>query len=197
MAQQKSFHHGDLKRTLSDVALSLLDQYGVAGVTIRAIARAAGVSHSAPVNHYKDRRALLTAIAEQQFKIISDDIERSLSRTSNDADQRIEAIAHSLMDYGFQYPNRYQLLWRSDLIDHEDKDLLSIMDAVYDQLCAAIELTAPNVKFDKHTIAVALWSMVHGYVDMRLSGMFVPMNDEISGTSRRDAMIRFFLNSLT
>ncbi|MBL4791169.1 MAG: helix-turn-helix transcriptional regulator [Kordiimonadaceae bacterium] len=61
MVKSHSFHHGDLKRTLFSVAVSLLDQHGVSGVTIRAVARSAGVSHGAPVNHYKDRRALLTA----------------------------------------------------------------------------------------------------------------------------------------
>ena len=67
MAKSNSFHHGDLKRSLIDVAISLLDQHGIPGVTIRAVARGAGVSHSAPVNHYKDRRALLTAITQVQF----------------------------------------------------------------------------------------------------------------------------------
>ena len=197
MTKAKSFHHGNLKRTLFDVAVSLLDQHGAAGVTIRAVARAANVSHSAPVNHYKDRSALLTEIAKQQFELISDKINKSVSCTSNDPLLRIEAIAQALMDYGFEYPHRYQLLWRSDLINHKDDDLISVMDAVYDELCANIELAALNVKFDKHTIAVALWSMVHGYLDMRHSGMFMALDDKISRTPRRDAMVKFFLNSLS
>ena len=196
MTQAKSFHHGDLKRTLFDVAVTLLDQHGAGGVTIRAVARAASVSHSAPVNHYKNRRALLTAIAKRQFELISDKINKSLSHTANDPRQRIEVIAQTLMDYGFEYPHRYQLLWRSDLINHEDDELLKVMDAVYKQLCAAIELAVPNAKFDIHTIAVALWSMVHGYVDMRHSGMFVPMNDEETNTPRSDSIIKFFLSNL-
>jgi len=196
MTKAKSFHHGNLKRTLFDVAVSLLDQHGAAGVTIRAVARAANVSHSAPVNHYKDRSALLTEIAKQQFELISDKINKSLSLSANDPRQRIEVIAQTLMDYGFEYPHRYQLLWRSDLINHEDDELLKVMNAVYKQLCAAIELAEPNAKFDKHTIAVALWSMVHGYVDMRHSGMFVPMNDEVTNTPRSDAIVKFFLNNL-
>ena len=67
MAQLKPFHHDDLKRVLFDVELARLDEHGAGGVPMRAVAKAAGVSHGAPVNHYKDRRALLTALAKAQF----------------------------------------------------------------------------------------------------------------------------------
>ncbi len=196
MADTKTFHHGDLKRVLFSAAMKLLDQHGAGGVTIRAVARAAGVSHGAPVNHYKDRRALLTAIARHQFELIRTRIDRALEKAGNDPKIRARVFAEILMDFGFEFPHRYQLLWRSDLIDHEDPHLLTIMDAVYDQLCEEIAAIPSRVKIDKDTIAVSLWSMVHGYVDMRLSGMFVPLNDELSGQPRREAMLDLFFSTL-
>ncbi|MBL4637602.1 MAG: TetR/AcrR family transcriptional regulator [Kofleriaceae bacterium] len=196
MAKPNSFHHGDLKRVLFDVAVSLLDQHGVSGVTIRAVAREAGVSHSAPVNHYKDRRALLTAIAQAQFEIILEDIESALLKTPTNQKDRVEVFADAMIKFGFRYPHRYQLLWRGDLIDHEDPQLLSAMDKIYDQLCDEIDRAAPRAKVDRDTVAVALWSMVHGYIDMRLSGMFAPLDDKETGKPRHRAMLDLFLTVL-
>ena len=196
MAETKTFHHGDLKRVLFEAAISLLDQHGAGGVTIRAVARAAGVSHGAPVNHYKDRRSLLTAIATHQFKLIRKRIDSALERAGSDPKVRARVFAEILMDFGFEFPHRYQLLWRADLIDHEDTELLTIMDGVYDQLCDEIAAIPSRTQNDKDTIAVALWSMVHGYVDMRLSGMFVPLNDGLSGRPRREAMLDLLFSAL-
>jgi len=196
MVKSNSFHHGDLKRTLLDVAVSLLDQHGVSGVTIRAVARSAGVSHSAPVNHYKDRRALLTAIAQGQFNTILKEIETALLEAPTEPKDRIAVFANTIIDFGFKYPHRYQLLWRGDLIDHEDPALLVVMDSIYDQLCYEIERAVPGANVDKDTVAVALWSMLHGYVDMRLSGMFSPANDKATDKPRRYAMVELFLTVL-
>ncbi|MFT6093002.1 MAG: AcrR family transcriptional regulator [Pseudohongiellaceae bacterium] len=196
MTKSNTFHHGDLKRALIDVAVTLLDQHGVTGVTIRAVAREAGVSHSAPVNHYKDRRALLTAIAQDQFEIILKDIEFSLLEAPNNQKDRIEVFANTMIEFGFRYPHRYQLLWRGDLIDHADPRLLAVMDSIYDQLCDEIERNMPQATVDRDTIAVALWSMWHGYIDMRLSGMFLPLDDEVTGKPRHRAMLDLFLTVL-
>jgi AcrR family transcriptional regulator len=196
MTKSNTFHHGDLKRALIDVAVTLLDQHGVTGVTIRAVAREAGVSHSAPVNHYKDRRTLLTAIAQDQFEIILKDIEFSLLEAPNNQKDRIEVFANTMIEFGFRYPHRYQLLWRGDLIDHADPRLLAVMDSIYDQLCDEIERNMPQATVDRDTIAVALWSMWHGYIDMRLSGMFLPLDDEVTGKPRHRAMLDLFLTVL-
>jgi AcrR family transcriptional regulator len=192
MTQIKPFHHGDLKRVLFDAALALLDEHGAGGVTIRAVAKAAGVSHGAPVNHYKDRRALLTALAKAQFDTLLTEIVTRLADLNDESGSGIEIFASAMMDFGFRYPNRYRLLWRADLIDHAEPELLEIMDGIYDRLCAEFSKAVPTRKFDKDTYAVALWSMVHGYVDMRLSGMFEPLNDSISGAPRGEAIIDMF-----
>lgn len=197
MAKQKSFHHGDLKRALFEVAMSLLDEHGESGVTIRAVAREAGVSHSAPVNHYKDRRALLTAIVQSQFEIILEDIEQALLKAPNSQSDRVEVFADTLIQFGFRYPHRYHLLWRGDLIDHEAPQLLAVMDNIYDQLCDEIERSSTKMKVDSDTVAVALWSMLHGYIDMRLSGMFSALDDKKTGTPRHRAMVDLFLTILS
>lgn len=196
MNKIKPFHHGSLKRVLFDVALARLDEHGIAGVTIRAVAKAAGVSHGAPVNHYKDLRTLLTAIAKAQFDTLLTEINTRLEELNDEPGPRIEIFANAMIDFGFRYPHRYRLLWSTDVIDHSDTELLSVMDKIYDQLCSEFLKTVPGEIFDKDTYAVALWSMIHGYVDMRLSGMFEPLNDSISGAPRGEAIIDLFKSFL-
>ncbi len=66
------------------------------------------------------------------------------------------------------------------------------MDRMYDMLCDEFTKAMPGREFDTDTYAVALWSMLHGYVDMRLSGMFEPKNDSVSDTPRGEAIIDLF-----
>jgi AcrR family transcriptional regulator len=192
MSKKQSFHHGDLKRVLFDVALTLLDRDGVDGVTIRAVAREAGVSHGAPVNHYRDRKALLTALAQRQFETILCSIEEGLSDAAGGSRVWIDVFGKAMLDFGFNFPNRYKLLWRGDLIDLQDAELSTVMDQIYDQLCDEIERAMPQSEFDRDTVAIAFWSMVHGYLDMRLSGMFVSLNDKVSGKPRDAALLDLF-----
>ena len=192
MAKDKPFHHRNLKEALHDAALSLLDAGGISAVTIRAVAREVGVSHAAPVNHYKDRQSLLTAIAVQQFQTILADVEERLGISGLSAAERIEAIPSAMLDYGLKHPNRYQLLWRRDLIDYADPHIVKITDQIYDWLCDEIQQGIPESTFDRDTVAIALWSMVHGYVDMRQNGMFLEKSDTVNGLPRQRAMLDVF-----
>ena len=192
MPKDKPFHHRNLKEALHDAALSLLDAGGVSAVTIRAVARAVGVSHAAPVNHYKDRQSLLTAIAAKQFQNILADIENQLGKSKLSSAERIEAIPEAMLNYGLKHPNRYQLLWRRDLIDYADPGIVEVTDRIYDGLCEEIQKAIPESAFDRDTVAIAMWSMVHGYVHMRQNGMFLEKSDTVNGLPRQRAMLDLF-----
>lgn len=185
MVQTNSFHHGDLKRALLDAGFSLLDGNGIEAVTIRAVAREAGVSHAAPKNHFPSRSALLTAMAEVVFRDLLEQISQNLRLTTTN---RVQVIADALIDFGLEFPARYQMIWSKDLVDHENTLLLAVMDEIYDLLCAEIK-SCNNDEFDVDTHAVALWSMVHGYVDLRLKGVFEDKKDMKNKLPRRRAIL--------
>ncbi len=92
------------------------------------------------------------------------------------------------------YPNRYRLLWHTGLVNHNDPQLLDVMDQFYDACCAEIAGAGMCPERDVETVAIALWSMVHGYTDLRLTGMFEEKNDNVSGCPRLEAMLDMFLN---
>src|SRR5215813_10430287 len=67
-----AYHHGDLRRALLDATLRLVEEHGPQGFTLRAAARAAGVSPGAPYHHFADKDALLAAVAEEGFELFGD-----------------------------------------------------------------------------------------------------------------------------
>jgi len=196
MTKATPFHHGNLRKALLDASRTLLDENGPDGVTIRAVARATGVSHAAPVNHFRDRRALLTSISVQLFDELHQEVEQRAPTSNSDPADMIAAFAEALIDYGLRYPNRYQLLWRRDLVDNDDQNLTASMDIIYARLIERIEALPGSKPFDQHTIAIALWSLVHGYVSLRYDGNFEQKTDNVSGKLRKVAIVDLFKKAL-
>lgn len=183
------FHHGDLRRALLEASLAVLDESGPDAVTIREVARRTGVSHAAPVNHFRDRKVLLTEIASRLFGELSLEIELAIARGGSSPRERIAAFADGLIRFGLSRPNRFRMLWRRDLVDHGNPELARAMDGIYDQLVAEILAADQAQSSDPDTLAVALWSMAHGYVSLRLDGNLKANSDRVTGQARFDAMV--------
>lgn len=190
------YHHGNLRSALLSAALETLDERGCEAVTIRSVARDAGVSHAAPANHFEDRRALLTALAASIFAGLRDDIELRLEDASLSATGRLAVFARCLYGLGLDYPYRYELLWRHDLIDRDSPMLTEVMDGIYERLVAELRSAAnSSVDRDYETPATALWSLTHGYVSMRHNGVFVEKRDASNGRKRFETMLDMLLAS--
>lgn len=196
MAEKKSFHHGDLKRALLDAALRLIDAETVSGVTIRAVAKATGVSHAAPIKHYSDRRQLLTAAADVVFGEIVALTHERLETSEQPVRERLISTAYVLYEYALDHPNRYEFIWRRDLVDHDNPDLLTTMNKLYYGYNMSVDESAWETEFDHDTLAVMIWSLVHGYVDLRMKGMFEERQDLKTGQDRLQAMIDLLRDAL-
>ena len=186
------YHHGHLRPALLSAAFTLLDRSGLESVTIRAVAREIGVAHSAPANHFKDRKALLTAMATEVFGDLGEVITAQLAHGSSiakleDRRARVGVFAETLINFGLSHPHRYRLLWRRDCLDDTDLDLQNGMDQIYDALLA--ELGASETGRSEETDAIALWSMLHGYISMRLDGNLIAKSDSVSGVARHQAIV--------
>jgi AcrR family transcriptional regulator len=192
MTKDRQLYHGDLKLALLRAARDLLDEVGETGVGVRAVARKVGVSHAAPVNHFKDRGTLLTALTAELIDDIRVDIDKRLKTVSEDPVARIEAIANAFIDYGARYPNRYSLLWSYDVVDHESEMMRSRTDVIYELICDEIDKLTSGRNVDRDTIAIGLWSMVHGYVDLKIVGMFEDRTDSVTGEDRPKALVKMF-----
>lgn len=181
--------HGDLRLELLREGLSLLDQKGIEGVTIRAVARNVGVAHSAPANHFPSRQAMLTAIATIVFTDLADQTTDAISQLSAKPEQAIQAFAETCFQFAFKNPHRYQLLWQRQLIDQDDPELEVQMDRVYAALLSMLQPDQANHRVDIETDAIAIWSMIHGYISMRLDGNLVAAQDTVAKLPRHKAIL--------
>jgi AcrR family transcriptional regulator len=189
-----SYHHGNLRDELLRCAFEMLDSGGADAITIRAVARAAGVAHSAPVNHFPSKQALLTSLAASIFHALAEEVTKALGAGTMEYPEVIRTFANTVVEYALAHPNRYRLLWRRDLLD--DHELSVATNRMYGLLIEKLGTDKRVRKTSIETRAIALWSMVHGYVIMRLDGNFVEKNDEINGLPRQHAIVEAILEGL-
>lgn len=196
ISARHSYHHGNLREELLRCAFEMLESDGAEAITIRAVARAAGVAHSAPVNHFPNKQALLTSLAASIFHALAEEVTNGLKTGPMKYPDVIRTFANTITDYALAHPNRYRLLWRRDLLDDHDSELSAAMDRIYGLLIEKLGKDKRVRKTSVETRAIALWSMVHGYVTMRLDGNFVEKNDEINGLPRQEAIVEAILEGI-
>ena len=188
--------HGDLRKELLKQGLLLLDNKGIEGVTIRAVARNAGVGHSAPANHFSTRQEMLTAIAAIIFADLADLSTKAIADLSDKPEEAILAFAETCCQFAFDTPNRYQLLWQRQLIDQENPALASEMDRVYSALLSLLRKDQVTHRVDIETDAIAIWSMIHGYISMRLDGNLVAAEDTVTNLPRHKAILLSLIDGI-
>jgi AcrR family transcriptional regulator len=190
-----TYHHGNLRQELIAAALLLLDDEGIEGVGVRQIARKVGVAHSAPANHFKNKRALFTALATEIFRDLLKSLKTRCQRRPT-LRESIHDFCEAMLAFGLQYPNRYMVMWRRDCSDSNDPELNAAMEAVYQELLAILSAQVKQKEVDLESQAIALWSLIHGYTSLRLDGNLSTGQDSVAGISRSSAIIEVMLDGL-
>lgn len=190
---KKGHHHGSLKQALVEAALELLDSGGVEAVTIRATARGAGVSHAAPVNHFADLRALLTAVAIHCFEELNQAIAETGYRQLPDPREQMMAFIDAFHNYGLAKPNRYRLMWRRDMLDENDPKLNGMTGGLFGLVAKTVEALGEPPGISTMSRVVAACSIIHGYILLRIDGNFLGFNDEKTDRPRHLAIIEALL----
>jgi len=111
-----AYHHGALRDALIEAAESILIRQGIQGLTLRASAREAGVSHAAPKNHFGDVMGLLSDLAAVGFARFRAAMEAHI-RKSDPAPARLEAIGRGYVSFARTHPDLFLLMFRSERLD--------------------------------------------------------------------------------
>src|SRR4029079_4560213 len=156
-----SYHHGDLKAVILAEPAVLVAERGADGVSLRELARAAGVSHAAPAHHFTDRRGLFTALATEGFQLLAPAL------TAARPDFVDAALAY--VRFALDHPGHYAVMFDPSLVKCEDPELKAAQDAAGAELAHGVgTLKDPRAKADSPSAALAAWSLVHGYAMLRL-----------------------------
>ncbi len=112
-----SYHHGDLRESLLAAAETLLEEGGVPALTLRAVARAAGVSHAAPAHHFGDLTGLLSELAAVGFMRLGAAFDAAMDGAGSAPSARLTAMGKAYVAFARAYPGLFVLMFRSERLD--------------------------------------------------------------------------------
>ncbi|OCC10057.1 TetR/AcrR family transcriptional regulator [Streptomyces sp. PTY087I2] len=160
--RERTYHHGDLRRVILDAALDVIAANGPAALSLRDLARRAGVSHAAPAHHFKDRTGLLTTVAAEGYALLADAL-------TGAPDFRERGVAY--VRFAATHPAYFQVMFRPDLHRADDPDLLAARARATEALRAGVADLPPGGRGEDDRLAgVAAWSLAHGFATLLLSG---------------------------
>jgi AcrR family transcriptional regulator len=162
----RTYHHGHLREAAIAAAVAEVERVGAAGVSMREIARRAGVTHAALAYQFGDKAGLFTAIATEGFRLAAAAIEPAATGP--------EAFLKGGMAYvmfALTHPGHYEVMFRPDLYGDDDPHLIEARDAAFALLydSARTSVAAPPSQ-DVTGVVVAGWSMSHGVATLWRTG---------------------------
>lgn len=160
-AAATAYHHGDLRNALLATAVEELAEHGAASVSLRAIARRAGVSHAAPTHHFRDKAGLLTAVATQGYEMLGDRLAETAQRNPGLAE-----VGATYVRFAVEQPAHFGVMFSPELIDADDPGLIAARDRARTLLRAGT---------DDPVRALAAWSVVHGLASLLLDRTVTPV----------------------
>ncbi len=141
-----TYHHGDLRAAVLSAAWKMIEEEGFLGLSVRAAARRAGVSHNAPYRHFADRDTLLDALAVEAFQHLKKAMENRAGRE----------LGEAYVAFALEHPQRFRLMF-------------SRARAIAD-LQAQFAKSFAHLGADAAAAGAAAWSLVHGLASLILEG---------------------------
>jgi AcrR family transcriptional regulator len=169
-----AFHHGDLRWALLRAASLLLERDGTAGVGLRATARLAGVSQTAPYRHFPDRESILAALAVEGLTTLGDRM-AAAAREAGDPAAALTAIAEAYVALAAERPHLFRLLFGPEVADKERHP--EVRDAGLRAYGLLVETISAGQRVgvvragDAAELALAYWAVVHGIALLMLDGL--------------------------
>jgi AcrR family transcriptional regulator len=195
---RKKYHHGDLKNALIRAGIEIISKDGLAGLSLRKVAKKAGVSHAAPYAHFADKQALIAAISTEGYHRLYDQLMASVALHSGDPRRGLVEVGWSYVQFALSDPQRFKVMFSGIL--EQEKDYPEFREMAL----KSFELLVSLVKSSQEAglldpgpadmVAVRLWSVVHGFILLLLEGQI--SHSLLDRTSIKDLLI-FMLNEIT
>lgn len=159
------YHHGDLRAACLRAAMELLEDDGAAGLSVRAVARRAGVSPGAPYRHYADRDALVSAVAAEGYRELASYL--SAAHPSPSTPEDLAAVAVAYVQFALEHRALFRTMF-SDPCDGDSSERVAATTAIAEYVGALVHRAFPRV--DPDALSTALWAVVHGLAFLYLDG---------------------------
>ena len=170
----RGYHHGGLRETLLDAAVRHIEAEGTEGLSLRALAREAGVSATAPYRHFDSRQTLLAALATQGFVELGERMESDPARLSAEPAIVFFESGMAYVDYARHNSVKYHLMFGDTIGDFAGHaELAAAAEASYAQLETMLQAgidTGVLLQIPVRDLGGVVWSMVHGLAGLVIAG---------------------------
>jgi AcrR family transcriptional regulator len=185
------YHHGDLRHALIQASLALIAEEGFAALTLREVARRAGVTHAAPYRHFADKEALLAAVAEEGFRTMAAQMrERMASERS--PTERLAACGVAYVLFALQHPAHFRVMFGPHFTRRADHEVLAqeggnafgllVQSLTEGQQAGELREGEPM------PLALMAWSLVHGLASLLVDGK---LQHVVQGPEQAEEIARF------
>lgn len=162
----KNYHHGDLKKTLLLTSIQILKEEGYRSLSLRYVAKKAGVSQTAPYRHFKDLESLLVCIAIDGFSQLKKQLEQIRERYQNLPLLQFRESGIAYIEFALENPDLFQIMYGNQIQDHSKyTDLIQSEKLTFQTLVKIIK-ECQNSKLirilNAEKAALSAWTMVHG-----------------------------------
>ena len=184
-AEARPYHHGDLRRALIDAARRLLEAEGPSALSLRAVAREAGVSPAAPYHHFKDKGELLEAVAQEGWDMLDDAIAKAKARAPS-VERALNEIGVAYVCFARDNPALYRVMYDTA----RDREALPGDMATIDKDSAYCKVrdtlieaggADPADPIDIELATTAAWCSAHGLAEMSGFKQFAHLKEALGG----------------
>lgn len=171
---EKKYHHGDLKNALIQAGVKVLAKDGINALSLREVARQAGVSHAAPYAHFTDKQALIAAIVTEGYKLLSARLETAINAWQNDVHRQLIETAWAYVQFAMQESDIFKIMFSGvleqekdypEFVEHSQNTFKLVVQMVqHCQDAGILRELAPEL------MAVTVWGQVHGVISLIMMG---------------------------
>jgi AcrR family transcriptional regulator len=167
MGESRGYHHGNLRNALLQAGESLLEEKGVGDLSLREVAKATGVSHSAPYRHFRDKNSLLAALGTVGYRRLAEAMEACIADHPDAPLAQLNQASHAYVDLAIRHPQMLNLMfggvlqpeeWSDELIEESNRAFEGLLNIIRNGQQAGLYVTG-----DTEEMALLVWSTVHGF----------------------------------
>ena len=164
------YHHGDLRRAVLEAALVAITEMGPSAVSLRDLARRAGVSHAAPAHHFGDKAGVLTAVAAEGYQLLADALTAAHQTTGDFVE-----VGVAYVRFAIEHKAHFEVMFRPELYHTDDPAVRTAQERAAQMLYGGVSSLPDGQSGPDLLLAgAAAWSLVHGFATLWLNNALPP-----------------------
>lgn len=185
-SEETTYHHGDLRNALIQVGMEILAQEGANALSLREVARRAGVSHAAPYRHFADKDALIEAIAAEVGGKLTPYLKNAQARFPDDYRAQFLEMGWAYVLFGLENPAQLRVMFGS-FVTTENIAFREAFELLVETIQKG-QAAGVFVNENPYSLAMATWAMVHGLTVLMVENSIIPR--EVLETTTKEHLAR-------